>query len=383
MKVYWVLLTCITACGVNVVVPPGKACDELHACASGTQCVKGRCGVEAAEGDGGFSTSQQPSDAGDSGAVTGDAGSVVLDGGIDGPDANFPDAGLLNEFDAGANQAGLGTPCTDDNRCGSKICSQGVCCDARCEGACQTQNMGRCQLRTQATPAVPACGGFLLCDGQQATCPTSCNAATCVTGTRCSTRGCVQKMGSLVTDFSNGWSPQFSSYTYGQAGTANSVTGQIHLTNANSESGVGIQTTDLYDLENSSVTIELVSSGPLSSSRESSLTLQATDTTDAFLAIIQGGDKVRAKYHINGSPDYPVLGEATVSSSNALKFRIRSNQSMLTFELFSNGAWRQLSVGSNPLGTPLLNMRIQMLALCYATSGCVSGTSIFDNLNTP
>ncbi|MCA9668433.1 MAG: hypothetical protein KC503_22735 [Myxococcales bacterium] len=102
----------------------------------------------------------------------------------------------------GGNNAGLpfGAPCTSAGQCVSGKCSGGVCCDADCNGQCETCNLpgavGKCVAVPDATAPIDSgktcptgssvCGFDGLCDGRRhcrvAPQGTPCGTATCTDG---------------------------------------------------------------------------------------------------------------------------------------------------------------------------------------------------------
>ena len=92
----------------------------------------------------------------------------------------------------------LGDPCgADDNACGSGFCTDGVCCNARCDQPCQTCTaLGLGGTCTSLAPGDvdPTCGGFL-CTAA-GTCATGCAGdAECAPGTACVGGACVAGRG--------------------------------------------------------------------------------------------------------------------------------------------------------------------------------------------
>jgi hypothetical protein len=107
---------------------------------------------------------------------------------------------------------GLGTPCDEDGDCVSGVCSDGVCCNQRCDGLCETcsaENGGIC------TPVICAaldqCHGAGVCDPNTGVCSnppladgTSCFAGNhCVTGDTCQDGVCVGGQQAVVCDSEN------------------------------------------------------------------------------------------------------------------------------------------------------------------------------------
>ncbi len=70
-----------------------------------------------------------------------------------------------------------GTSCLASQECASGHCVDGFCCETGCDEPCdscgQAGREGTCEPMTEGSVGDPACGAYL-CDGQTATCPTSC-----------------------------------------------------------------------------------------------------------------------------------------------------------------------------------------------------------------
>lgn len=104
------------------------------------------------------------------------------------------DSNCIKDYYCGAGQClprkQLGTDCSATNECLSFRCADGVCCDATCNGSCDTCKAsmgatadGKCTALTG--PGSPACSPFL-CDGKQFSCPTACvDDSSCISGYYC------------------------------------------------------------------------------------------------------------------------------------------------------------------------------------------------------
>ena len=70
---------------------------------------------------------------------------------------------------------GNGQVCAEDGACLSEICTEGVCCDAACDGPCQScvlvGAVGTCTDVTAGTDPAQDCGDCALCDGAGACVP--------------------------------------------------------------------------------------------------------------------------------------------------------------------------------------------------------------------
>jgi hypothetical protein len=81
-----------------------------------------------------------------------------------------------------------GSTCTAGAECVSSFCTEGVCCDQQCGGACGTckaaGSEGRCVAKSEGT-AQASCAPFV-CDGIKTDCPTACTSLRqCVSGRYC------------------------------------------------------------------------------------------------------------------------------------------------------------------------------------------------------
>src|SRR6185295_2561836 len=80
----------------------------------------------------------------------------------------------------------LGTVCAGDEDCENGICSDGVCCSRRCDGpceSCQLGALGQCDPLPAGDPGTPSCAPYH-CDGTNNLCPGGCAApGDCGAGT--------------------------------------------------------------------------------------------------------------------------------------------------------------------------------------------------------
>lgn len=78
---------------------------------------------------------------------------------------------------------------------GAGACRDGVCCDSRCDGACETcSREGVCGFAPEGSSGVPQCMGGFACDGRSSDCPTRCStAAQCRPGLICIDGACVDE----------------------------------------------------------------------------------------------------------------------------------------------------------------------------------------------
>jgi hypothetical protein len=91
-----------------------------------------------------------------------------------------------------------GTTCSRATMCLSKSCADGYCCDTACASGCDTCNqpgaLGTCSVAPQGTTGSPSCGTFV-CDGQSASCPSSCSSQLqCPAGTYCGGGSCLAQL---------------------------------------------------------------------------------------------------------------------------------------------------------------------------------------------
>ncbi len=90
-----------------------------------------------------------------------------------------------------------GAVCTADTQCVSGFCTDGVCCNSRCEGSCQACNVagsaGTCTLAGRGEAGDPVCAPFV-CDGKSPGCPTTCeDDAQCGPPAFCENKVCSKR----------------------------------------------------------------------------------------------------------------------------------------------------------------------------------------------
>ena len=111
-------------------------------------------------------------------------------------DASAPPSSVPDKSGSGGNTpstsaTALGLQCTKDEDCGSGHCADGVCCDAACDGICQscalTGKLGVCTPVENAKD--DSCDGASICDSR-GTCRKDLSW-TCVSGTDCASGSCV------------------------------------------------------------------------------------------------------------------------------------------------------------------------------------------------
>src|SRR5581483_4665356 len=157
-----------TACGTN-----NGACASGH-CADGVCCSVATCAT--------CNTCN--------GATPGSCGISPL-----GPGNGCSAAGQTCDG-AGNCRLANGATCPGSSPCLSGNCTDGVCCDLACSGACQRCNlagsMGTCKTSPLGTAGRTACANNILCDGVNTTCQATCSSDfMCVSGDYCaSTSSC-------------------------------------------------------------------------------------------------------------------------------------------------------------------------------------------------
>lgn len=157
-------------------------------------------------------------------------------------------------------------------------CSDGVCCDSLCDGACNACNLpgseGRCVERSFGSDGVPSCGAYR-CQGAIAgayPCPVSCSSdAGCAPNAACVDGECLRSLSSLRDDFNGAaidtskWSP----YT-GARGDVRQHGGAVHVTFGRPASHfqcatqgcyAGVFSYDQYDGLGSSATVTVTAAG--------------------------------------------------------------------------------------------------------------------------
>ena len=136
------------------------------------------------------------------------SGALDLSPNLDAPSSgsHVPDAPLeaAPAADTAPPGSPLGATCIKPSDCALGHCSDGVCCDSACAGACEycalVGKVGTCSYVTGSpAPGHSACGGMGICaggcGGQGASCSlpdrqTNCGAASCTNGTAYSARTC-------------------------------------------------------------------------------------------------------------------------------------------------------------------------------------------------
>ncbi|MFI5298569.1 MAG: kelch repeat-containing protein, partial [Polyangiales bacterium] len=120
------------------------------------------------------------------------SGKVLVAGGADGASV-LASAELFAAY-------GNGAACADGGECVSGFCTDGVCCNTACAGACDVcaktlgaSADGTCTNAPAGDPGSPACTPYV-CNGTSATCAATCSTdASCVAGDWCKSGSCVAK----------------------------------------------------------------------------------------------------------------------------------------------------------------------------------------------
>ena len=197
----WGAVACVLIGALTLAGCPARERADIDA---GDSAGPDAFGPGQSAGMGGASgPGQNPGAGGASGpGAGGTAGATV------GPSSGGPTGGASQAADGGlpADDAGTKAPpanqaCTVAAQCPSGFCVDGVCCDAACDGACQscsqTGRVGTCSPVKNATDDV--CAGGSTCDatgacrkvlGQSCSAATQCASGNCVDGVCCATAGC-------------------------------------------------------------------------------------------------------------------------------------------------------------------------------------------------
>lgn len=215
--------SCATACGggqpcatgvtcvanqCNAPRPNGATCSLSTDCISGN-CVDGRCCNTACAGEcdacdlptlEGTCTNRSDGSPGQP-----SCGNYLCNGGSATcpttctVDADCSSAALACVGAACVPKVANGQSCVAANQCISGNCSNGVCCNIPCSGACDTCSTGTCAPNAAGTQGNPSCTAYL-CNGFNVTCPTSCTTdGECALGYFCNGTACVQDLGNGQT----------------------------------------------------------------------------------------------------------------------------------------------------------------------------------------
>jgi hypothetical protein len=171
-------------------------CDDGAPCKGPADCKSKHCDGLGGGGGGGAGGG-----AGGAGAGGGGGGNAL---GVCAPCTAHADCAADEYCDpasgACASKKADGQSCQEPAACLSASCSDGVCCDAPCGGACDACSVaagattdGVCALVGKGAPGNPLCEGGFACDGASTGCPTSCSQGdglACVGGKPCKDAKC-------------------------------------------------------------------------------------------------------------------------------------------------------------------------------------------------
>jgi hypothetical protein len=197
--------------------PNGQACTGGNQCTS-TFCANGVCCNAACAG--GCSRCDLMNTAGvctplAAGSMGAQCGAYACDGVTTAcPTSCSSDAGCVsgNFCDMLGHctpKLATGSGCGAGNQCQNGFCSDAVCCNAACAGACDrcdlTNSRGTCTVSPLGDPGSPACSGNYVCDGTNATCPTNCTTdSNCAASFFCQNGACAPRLPNGQTCTTNG-----------------------------------------------------------------------------------------------------------------------------------------------------------------------------------
>ncbi|MEL6339931.1 MAG: MopE-related protein [Myxococcota bacterium] len=191
----------------------GVACSSNGECLSGN-CADGfccnnacngscnACDLAGSEGTCGNSTRGTAGDPACSDGLLCDGSGSGCPSGCGGDDALCA-GGFFCDGNVCRAEQGVGAACGADAECISGFCVEGVCCDRRCGGPCESclasrkesGGNGLCGIVSDGAEGAPECADNLRCDGSNASCPTSCNGEPdCDSGFGCLSGVCVAKI---------------------------------------------------------------------------------------------------------------------------------------------------------------------------------------------
>ena len=192
----WIsVLACLPAVACFRSLDPKKltcTSGSTNSCPTGYYCsAEGKC-TEGAGATGGSAAGSSGTDASTDAPVSSpDGGGTAGATGDDGGAGTGGVAGISGTGGAaGAGSADNGTKCSAGTDCKSGECWDGVCCDLKCDGNCETCATGSCLFTTTPRKACAGSGKCAgVCDkGNQKECTfdktTVCAAQSCVAGER-------------------------------------------------------------------------------------------------------------------------------------------------------------------------------------------------------
>jgi hypothetical protein len=194
----------------------------------------------------------------------------------------------------------------------------------------------------------------------------------------------MKKAEMLTEDFSTGYSSKSSQETYGSGGTASVSAGQLQLQNsAASTGGIILKSQESFDLENSSVAVDIPNAGPISPTRVTFLFLTSRTDNESYIFLGTTGVGVVGQSRLKGAANDVVHGYANLSGMPPGRVRIRSVQNTIYFERQSGGSYQTIGTATNVPLLFLQNLSVSLRVSCYQDMDCVTGTSTFDNVNLP
>ncbi len=341
-----VLALLCASCVVNPNSYAGRACDQSHECLEGRLCLDGRCTDTSRDAGG-----------------AGDAGSVGIDGGAG------RDAGALV----------TGSLCLVDAQCTSGFCASGVCCSERCSGSCAScaAPKGTCSPRAMGTLGAPACSGSLLCDGLTQACPSGCYRGGCVGGIRCDTVDCVPTTAMFVDDFNGGLDTSLWATITSASSRIFVDAGALTIRTGGGNDGASLVSLGRYDLEGSSIEVDILKPGARAPSKISKLLL--TIDVQHQLSIDFENGVVSGNSQLNGL--YTTTLFSYADDGGFRRVRMSEDGGVVRYEAGHKGQWQLLGTQADPLGMPLRSMRVSLESFAYSVIDA-GGDAVFDNLNT-
>lgn len=180
----------------NGIIEPGEVCDDGNN-ADGDGC-SANCLSDETCGNGIIDLiTGEACDDGNATSGDGCSASCRIEVGGSCSDNSQCSSGLLCENGTCAAKRLDGEACTTGNECASGNCTDQVCCDAICNGSCESCNepgtVGTCTAAISGTLGSPSCSPYV-CDGFNASCPISCSANDdCAFGFVCSDGSCISQ----------------------------------------------------------------------------------------------------------------------------------------------------------------------------------------------
>jgi hypothetical protein len=173
--------------------------------------------------------------------------------------------------------------------------------------------------------------------------------------------------------------------TQGAGGTIQVSNGALFVRNfANQIGGALFQSSDVFDLTNSTLTVDIINGGPQGGSRETALNLFPNSVgLVRGMALYQAANKIYAQYFYNG---FAVIGADVTFAGSVplpLKLRFRASGTSIVAEYSTGSGWLEVGTVPNAFGGSLQDLKMSLASTCYVAATCMDGTSTFDNLNLP